>query len=45
MFLRVSDPEGDDCVSVVRRVIGHDADDDVLVSVIPRETDFEFGGD
>ena len=46
MFLRVSDPEGDDYVSVVRRhrVIVHDAND-VLVSVILRETDFEFGGD
>ena len=45
MFLRVSDPEGDDYVSVVhrRRVIVHDADD-VLVLVIVRGTDFEVGG-
>jgi len=45
VFLRVSDPEGDDYVSVVHRhrVIVHDADD-VLVSVILRGTDFEVGG-
>jgi len=45
VFLQEDDPEGDDCVSAVRRhrVIGHDGTD-VLVSVILRGTDFEYGG-